>query len=62
MLSSTEDSVFRIHYNGSEGSGYASTSPYGANNVWSDTYVAVYPEGGGADSRRTKKHKELVER
>ena len=50
LLSSTEDNIFRIYYNGAEGSGYASTSVNGANNVWNDTYLAVYHGGGGEDS------------
>ncbi len=41
-ISSTTDTIFRIWYNGSTAGDYATTSTYGAQNVWSNNYVSVY--------------------
>jgi Domain of unknown function (DUF2341)/Concanavalin A-like lectin/glucanases superfamily len=41
-LSSTTNSTFYIYYDNPSASAYASTSTYGRNNVWSNSYQAVY--------------------
>ncbi len=41
-ISSTTDTTFRIYYNGTTTGDYATTSTYGAQNVWSNGFEAVY--------------------
>jgi len=41
-ISATQDTVFRIYYNGSIAGDYAASATYGAQNVWTNGYVAVY--------------------
>jgi Concanavalin A-like lectin/glucanases superfamily len=54
-ISSTTDTVFRIYYNG-VAANYANSDTYGAQNVWTNDYVAVYHlgenPGGGTDALR----------
>ncbi len=40
-LSSTTDTTFYVYYGNSGASAYASTSSYGARNVWSNNYILV---------------------
>jgi hypothetical protein len=50
-ISSTTDTIFRIYYNGSTTGDYNPAAVYGAQNVWTNGYTAVYhAEGGGTDS------------
>jgi hypothetical protein len=49
-ISSTTDTSFRIYYNGTTTGDYVSDDTFGAENVWIDTYLAVYHAGGAADS------------
>jgi len=41
-ISSTTDTVFRIYYNGTTTGDYATSSTYGAQNVWTNDYRAVW--------------------
>ena len=41
-LSSTTDTVFRVWYNGATTGDYATSSTYGAHNVWTNGYRAVF--------------------
>ncbi len=41
-LSSTTNSTFYLYYGNSAATGYASTTQFGAQNVWSNGYEAVY--------------------
>ncbi len=50
-ISSTTDTTFRIYYNGSTAGDYATDATYGAENVWTNDFVAVWhmsndPTGG----------------
>lgn len=50
-ISSTTDTVFKIWYNGNTAGDYATNATYGAENVWTNDFVAVYhmqedPSGG----------------
>ncbi len=55
LVSATSDTVFKIWYNGSTAGDYADTATYGAQNVWTNNYFAVYhmqqdPTGTTTDS------------
>ncbi len=52
LISSTMDTHFRIYYNGSSSIDYITSATYGAENVWSNGYVAVYHlgEDGNTDA------------
>jgi len=41
-ISSTTDTVFRIYYNGTTTGDYATSSTYGAQNVWTNDYAGVW--------------------
>lgn len=41
-ISSSTDTTFKIWYNGSTAGDYATTSTYGAQNVWTNGYVGVW--------------------
>lgn len=41
-ISSTVDTTFYIYYGNNSANDYASTTQYGANNVWTNNYDAVY--------------------
>ncbi|MCA9367307.1 laminin G domain-containing protein [Candidatus Kaiserbacteria bacterium] len=41
-VSSTTDTVFRIYYNGDTVGDYATDATYGAENVWTNDFLAVY--------------------
>ena len=44
-ISSTTDTVFRIYYSGTTTGDYATDASYGAENVWTNDYVAVWHMG-----------------
>lgn len=51
-VSSTTDTTFRIYVNGSSTAAYAQDDTYGAQNVWTNDYIAVYhmqEDPGGGD-------------
>ena len=49
-ISSSVDTVFRVYYNGTTTGDYATTSTYGAQNVWTNGFEGVYHNGASADS------------
>lgn len=57
ILSSTEDTIFHIYYDNPSAAAYADSDPFGAENVWSNGYVAVYHfEEGNAAGRDNVGH------
>ena len=42
FISSTTDTVFRIYYNGTTTGDYLANSVHGAQNVWTNNYIAVW--------------------
>ncbi|MFN3692528.1 MAG: LamG-like jellyroll fold domain-containing protein [Candidatus Paceibacteria bacterium] len=57
LISATADTVFKIWYNGSTAGDYADDATYGAENVWTNNFLAVYhmqddPTGTTTDSTR----------
>jgi hypothetical protein len=63
-ISSTTNTIFRIYYNGTTTDDYEDDATYGAENVWSNDYAAVYhldddPSGGAGailDSTANARH------
>ena len=56
-ISSTTDTVFRVYYNGTTTGDYATSSTYGAQNAWTNDFLAVYHLGDG-DSTATGFYKD----